>query len=170
MVPKDVADIKLNGANQYYWNYTTVPQVHLDGLERTIEQGRVVGGGSVVNALVWQRGFQSDFDAWAKLGNVGWGWDDLVPYFMKVSQSSTLSSAERLYAKDSKEPSKVEIMILFIRLKTILHPLRKMQPRLILGITLVCMEPKDLFIFHILNIFTHNQVSLTQTVEINLAN
>jgi choline dehydrogenase len=87
MVPKDIADIKLDGADQYYWNYTTVPQVYLDGLERTIEQGRVVGGGSVVNAMVWQRGFQADFDAWATLGNVGWGWDDLVPYFMKVSHS-----------------------------------------------------------------------------------
>jgi choline dehydrogenase len=64
-----------------------VPQVYLDGLERTIEQGRVVGGGSVVNAMVWQRGFQADYDAWATLGNVGWGWDDLVPYFMKVSHS-----------------------------------------------------------------------------------
>jgi choline dehydrogenase-like flavoprotein len=85
MVPKDIADIELDGADQYYWNYTTVPQVYLDGFERTIEQGRVVGGGSVVNAMVWQRGFQADFDAWATLGNVGWGWDDLVPYFMKVS-------------------------------------------------------------------------------------
>jgi choline dehydrogenase len=71
MVLKDIADIKLDGADQYYWNYTTVPQVYLDGLERTIEQGRVVGGGSVVNAMVWQRGFQPDFDAWATLGNIG---------------------------------------------------------------------------------------------------
>jgi choline dehydrogenase-like flavoprotein len=37
-----------------------------------------------VNAMVWHRGFQADFDAWVTLGNDGWGWDDLVPYFKKV--------------------------------------------------------------------------------------
>lgn len=86
-VPKDIADIKLNGANENYWNYTTAPQTSLDGLPRVIPQGKVVGGGSVVNAMVWQRGFKIDFDAWATLGNEGWAWDDLVPYFMKVSHT-----------------------------------------------------------------------------------
>jgi choline dehydrogenase len=91
MVPKDIADIKLNGADQYYYNYTTVPQTSLDGLTRTITQGRLVGGGSCVNAMVWQRGFKSDFDAWVALGNDGWGWDDLLPYFMKASYTRPLN-------------------------------------------------------------------------------
>jgi choline dehydrogenase-like flavoprotein len=87
MVPKDISDIKLQGANQYYYNYTTTPQTYLDGLTRTISQGRLVGGGSSVNAMVWQRGFKADFDAWVDLGNDGWGWDDLLPYFKKVRNS-----------------------------------------------------------------------------------
>jgi len=87
MVPSEIGDIVLDGATRYYYNYTTTPQIFLDGLSRTIEQGRLVGGGSCVNAMVWQRGFKADFDAWVTLGNVGWGWDDLLPYFMKVSHS-----------------------------------------------------------------------------------
>lgn len=87
MVPKFIEDIVLYGTNQYYYNFTTTPQSFLDGATRTIPQGRVLGGGSIVNALVWQRGFKVDFDAWAALGNTGWGWDDLLPYFKKVSHS-----------------------------------------------------------------------------------
>lgn len=92
MVPKFIEDIVLYGTNQYYFNFTTTPQTFLDGATRTIPQGRVVGGGSVVNALVWQRGFKVDFDAWAALGNTGWGWDDLLPYFKK-SETYTPPSA-----------------------------------------------------------------------------
>lgn len=87
MVPKEIADIALYGTTQYYYNYTTTPQTYLDGNTRTIPQGRLIGGGSCVNAMVWQRGFRVDYDAWESLGNPGWGWDGLLPYFKKVSNS-----------------------------------------------------------------------------------
>jgi choline dehydrogenase-like flavoprotein len=99
MVPKDIANIVLYGANKYYFNYTTTPQTFLDGATRTISQGRLVGGGSSVNAMVWQRGFKADFDAWAALGNVGWGWDDLLPYFKKVSHSRVFNPRKKISGK-----------------------------------------------------------------------
>lgn len=45
--------------------------------------GAVVGGSSAVNGMVFDRGSKADYDAWEELGNPGWGWDDLFPYFKK---------------------------------------------------------------------------------------
>lgn len=60
-------------------------QEFLDGKARTMSQGKVVGGSTIVNGLVWTRGSVADFDAWERLGNPGWGWNGLLPYFEKVS-------------------------------------------------------------------------------------
>lgn len=61
------------------------PQEFLDGATRVFTQGKAVGGSTIVNGLVWTRGSAADFDAWEHLGNPGWGWMDLLPYFRKVS-------------------------------------------------------------------------------------
>lgn len=50
-----------------------------------IPQGKVIGGSSVLNGMAFDRGAASDYDAWVDLGNPGWGWTDLLPYFKKVS-------------------------------------------------------------------------------------
>ena len=71
--------------SQYDWNLFTVPQMQLDGLTRPLPQGKVLGGGSILNGMCWNRGGRDDYDAWAALGNPGWGWTDLLPYFKKVS-------------------------------------------------------------------------------------
>lgn len=68
----------------YDWNFTTVPQDFLDNQTRPYNAGRVVGGGSILNGLVWTRGSSADYDAWETLNNPGWGWNGLLPYFMKV--------------------------------------------------------------------------------------
>ncbi|KAI8179581.1 Dehydrogenase xptC [Colletotrichum sp. SAR 10_75] len=68
----------------YGQDVLTAPQTFLDGKTRDINQGKVVGGGSVVNGMCWTRGAAADFDAWEELGNDGWGWDGLLPYFKKV--------------------------------------------------------------------------------------
>lgn len=67
----------------YDWNLSTVPQTYLDGSPRSIPQGRVLGGGTILNGMLWNRGGQGDYEDWVNLGNPGWGWDDLLPYFMK---------------------------------------------------------------------------------------
>jgi choline dehydrogenase-like flavoprotein len=46
--------------------------------------GKGVGGGSLINGMVWNRGNQQSFNAWNDIGNAGWGWDALLPYFEKV--------------------------------------------------------------------------------------
>ena len=46
--------------------------------------GRGVGGGTLINGMLWNRGNAADFDTWAQLGNAGWTWQDLLPYFNKV--------------------------------------------------------------------------------------
>jgi choline dehydrogenase len=79
------------GLNSIYnWNITTTPQEFLDNNARPFLQGHAVGGGSVVNGLVVTRGAKADYDAWEELGNTGWNWDGLLPYFKKVSSSTKI--------------------------------------------------------------------------------
>jgi choline dehydrogenase len=65
------------------WKYQTQPSPGLNGRSMYWPRGRVVGGSSSINALVYCRGMPADFDDWRNLGNVGWGWDDVRPYFEK---------------------------------------------------------------------------------------
>jgi choline dehydrogenase-like flavoprotein len=69
----------------YQWNTTSTPQEGLT-LQRPmpIEQGRLLGGGSSVNVMVWGRGTQTEYNNWASFGNPGWDWEGLLPYFKKV--------------------------------------------------------------------------------------
>ncbi len=69
------ADPKVN------WKYQTLPNPGLNGRCIYWPRGRVVGGSSSINALVYCRGMPADFDDWRQMGNVGWGWDDVRPYF-----------------------------------------------------------------------------------------
>lgn len=70
----------------YEWGIYTTPQGQLDGVSRHIPMGKGVGGGSLINGMVWNRGNQQSFNAWNDLGNSGWGWESLLPYFEKVSK------------------------------------------------------------------------------------
>ena len=66
------------------WAYVTEPQVHLGGRRLFWPRGRVLGGCSSINAMIYIRGHASDYDAWASLGNAGWGWQDVKPYFLRA--------------------------------------------------------------------------------------
>jgi choline dehydrogenase len=65
------------------WGYATTPQPGLADRAINIARGRVLGGCSAVNAMIYIRGHRRDFDAWAALGNRGWSYDDVLPYFKK---------------------------------------------------------------------------------------
>ena len=69
---------------KYLRNYQSVPQKGLNGRSSPVYTGAVVGGGTVVNAMFFNRGSKLDYESWVKLGNPGWGWSDLLPYFKKV--------------------------------------------------------------------------------------
>ncbi len=65
------------------WMYDTEPVAALDGRRSYWPRGKVVGGSGSINAMVYVRGQPRDYDDWRALGNPGWGWDDVLPYFKK---------------------------------------------------------------------------------------
>lgn len=67
--------------DRFLWRFETEPGEGLDGRKIAMPQGKVVGGSSSVNGMVYNRGQRADFDQWAQMGNRGWGFDDLLPYF-----------------------------------------------------------------------------------------
>lgn len=71
-------------AGLYLWKYQTVPQPHLDNRVLYSPRGKVLGGSSSVNGMVYDRGTRSDYDGWAALGNEGWGYDDVLPCFKRA--------------------------------------------------------------------------------------
>ncbi|WP_126283811.1 GMC family oxidoreductase [Burkholderia stagnalis] len=63
------------------WAFETVPQAGLGGRRGYQPRGKALGGSSAINAMVYIRGHRSDYDHWASLGNDGWAYDDVLPYF-----------------------------------------------------------------------------------------
>ncbi|MGE5128351.1 MAG: GMC family oxidoreductase, partial [Sphingomonadaceae bacterium] len=66
------------------WCYKTAPDEHLAGRSIHYARGRVLGGCSSINAMIYMRGQREDWDHWASLGNRGWSWDDVVPVFRRL--------------------------------------------------------------------------------------
>ena len=60
------------------WHLETIPQKGLRGRSLPWPRGKVLGGTSALNYMAWNRASKEDYDAWADLGNLGWGWDDLL--------------------------------------------------------------------------------------------
>lgn len=83
---------KLQGA-KFRWEWMTVPQKHLDGRPMLFPQGKILGGGSSVNSMVYIRGNRRDYDAWAELGNEGWAYDDVLPYFRRSEDNERFCDA-----------------------------------------------------------------------------
>jgi len=65
------------------WMYKTEPEPGLNGRVLNYPRGKVVGGSSAINAMIYMRGQARDYDHWRQLGLNGWGWDDVLPYFKK---------------------------------------------------------------------------------------
>ncbi len=65
------------------WGLKTVPQPGLNGRSLPYPRGRVLGGCSSINGMIYMRGQAQDYDGWRQLGNRGWGWDDVLPYFVR---------------------------------------------------------------------------------------
>ena len=65
------------------WMFKTAPEPNLGGRSIAYPRGRVVGGSSAINAMIYMRGQAADYDGWRQLGLAGWGWDDVLPYFRR---------------------------------------------------------------------------------------
>ena len=77
-----MAKYQLNG-----WDYSTVPQPGLHGRRGYQPRGKVLGGSSSINAMIYARGHASDYDGWAAQGNPGWSFAEVLPYFKRAEHN-----------------------------------------------------------------------------------
>jgi len=77
------------------WAYESTPQAQLDDRCIFLPRGKTLGGSSSINAQVYQRGHRADFDGWAALGNIGWSYADVLPYFQRAESTPIGDGAYR---------------------------------------------------------------------------
>ena len=77
------------GNPRYDWRYMTQPDPSRYGRRDLWPRGKVLGGSSSINAMVYMRGQPSDYDSWAALGNKGWSYRDVLPYFRKCETNES---------------------------------------------------------------------------------
>lgn len=78
---------------QHNWGLQTTPQPGLGGRSGYQPRGKVLGGSSSVNAMIYVRGHPDDYDHWAAAGNPGWAWRDVLPYFLRAEHNERGASA-----------------------------------------------------------------------------
>lgn len=71
----------------YDWGFTSEPEPHLGGRTLVTPRGKVIGGSSSINGMVYVRGHAHDFDHWAESGATGWSYADVLPYFKRMEHS-----------------------------------------------------------------------------------
>ncbi|MBY0350125.1 choline dehydrogenase [Tabrizicola sp.] len=78
----------------YDWGFATEPEPHLGGRVLATPRGKVIGGSSSINGMVYVRGHARDFDTWAEMGADGWAYADVLPYFKRMEASHGGSGPE----------------------------------------------------------------------------
>jgi choline dehydrogenase-like flavoprotein len=89
--PLGIAALAQTG--QFNWKFDTVPQAGLNGRRGYQPRGRVLGGSSSINAMIYIRGQREDYDHWATEGNPGWSFDEVLPYFLRAETNARGASA-----------------------------------------------------------------------------
>ena len=104
------------------WHYPGEPDPSLGGRRLTWAAGRVLGGSSSINGMVFGRGLPADYDAWAAEGNAGWSWAELLPYFRKLEcwtgkahPSRGTSGPLQVRLFDEPHPACLAVMEAFVR-------------------------------------------------------
>jgi len=72
------------GMDKYNWGYHTEPEPYMDGRRMDLPRGKVIGGGSSINGMVYIRGNAMDYEGWEDQGAKGWGYRNVLPYFRKA--------------------------------------------------------------------------------------
>jgi choline dehydrogenase len=80
-------------STKYNWCFHTDPEPNMNGRQIYWPRGKTLGGSSSINGLIYIRGQREDYDHWASLGNRGWGYDDVLPYFKK-SETNELGPSD----------------------------------------------------------------------------
>ena len=115
-MPAGVAASVPYGINS--WHYNTVPQKELNNRCGFMPRGKVLGGSSSINAMVYIRGNKHDYNNWAALGNEGWDYESLLPYFIKAENNKTFTESDvhgvdgPLHVQDLSLPSPVNQLFL----------------------------------------------------------
>ncbi len=104
------------------WGFSTEPEAHLN--DRTIfwPRGRVLGGSSSINGSAYIRGQAQDYDGWKRLGNAGWGWSDVLPYFKKIERREDPRGRP---TDDSKNGSANRKGMVAVSYPTYVHPIAR---------------------------------------------
>ena len=89
-IPAGYAKLK---PSEFNWGYSTVPQKELNDRELWYPQGRVVGGASSINAMIYTRGARSDYDEWSRLGCNEWSYKHVIPFFKKAEANNRLADS-----------------------------------------------------------------------------
>ncbi|MDW3645619.1 MAG: choline dehydrogenase [Bacteroidia bacterium] len=74
------------------WTYHTAPQKHLSDRELFLPRGKVLGGSSSINAMIYIRGNKADYDEWSAMGNKGWSYEEVLPYFKKSQHNEHIQN------------------------------------------------------------------------------
>ncbi len=96
--PDKKLEIKIPGGyaklhkSEVDWGFWTEPQEHLNGRKLYLPRGKALGGSSSTNAMAYVRGNRADYDHWAELGNEGWDFDSLLPYFKKSEHNENFQN------------------------------------------------------------------------------
>ena len=91
---KTMVDHKIN------WMYQTEPEAELRGRRMNMPRGRLLGGTSSINGMLYVRGQKEDYDSWEAAGNKGWSYDSVLPYFLKSENGQELLQAASANGQD----------------------------------------------------------------------
>ena len=147
-----VGYLYLMGNPRADWGFKTAAEPGLNGRSLDYPRGRVLGGCSSINGMIYMRGQARDYDLWRQMGNPGWAWDDVLPYFKKHQDQWAVEpdAFEGLHARGGEW-----------RIEHAAHPLgdprrlprgggrgrhpqgRRLQPRRQRGLRLLPRQPED---------------------------
>jgi choline dehydrogenase len=102
----------LGETSPFNWRYETVPQKHCDNRRMYWPRGKTLGGSSSINAMLYVRGHAWDYDHWRQLGNSGWSYEDVLPFFKKAENNERGAddfhgTGGPLNVADQTDPSKL---------------------------------------------------------------
>lgn len=96
------------------WGYYYAPNINTDNRKDYMPRGKIMGGSSSINAMIYQRGNPENYNQWERDGNSGWGWKDVLPYFLKAEHQERGASQFHavigpLHVSDLRSPNKMSL-------------------------------------------------------------
>ncbi|MDE0608391.1 MAG: GMC family oxidoreductase N-terminal domain-containing protein [Anaerolineaceae bacterium] len=119
--PDDHEDVRIPGRfpnllrTAMDWDYRSVPQAGLNGRRVPVPRGKLYGGSSSINSMVYQRGHPACFDRWAALGNDGWAYADVLPFFRRSQHQQRGASRHHgvggpVHVSDLRDPNPLSLV------------------------------------------------------------